>query len=58
MENRIKEQQLYMFADRTSTAKIRSNQIRLYFSSLAYVELEQIASTIEEKLKKVFDSIG
>jgi hypothetical protein len=37
MENRIKEQQLYMFADRTSTAKIRSNQIRLYFSSLAYV---------------------
>jgi hypothetical protein len=37
MENRIKEQQLYMFADRTSTGKIRSNQIRLYFSSLAYV---------------------
>ena len=37
MENRIKEQQLYMFADRTSTGKMRSNQIRLYFSSLAYV---------------------
>jgi len=37
MENRIKEQQLYMFADRTSTGKIRSNQTRLYFSSLAYV---------------------
>ena len=37
MENRIKEQQLYMFADRTSTSKMRSNQIRLYFSSLAYV---------------------
>lgn len=36
MENRIKEQQLYLFADRTSTAKMRSNQLRLYFSSIAY----------------------
>lgn len=36
MENRIKEQ-LMLFADRTSTAWLRSNQIRLYFSSLAYV---------------------
>lgn len=37
MENRIKEQQLYLFADRTSTAHLRSNQLRLYFSSIAYV---------------------
>ena len=37
MENRIKEQQLYLFADRTSTSLIRSNQLRLYFSSIAYV---------------------
>ncbi len=37
MENRIKEQQLYLFADRTSTSKMRSNQIRLYFSSVAYL---------------------
>ena len=36
MENRIKEQQLDMFADRTSTHHMRSNQIRLWFSSLAY----------------------
>jgi hypothetical protein len=36
MENRIKEQQLYLFADRTSTATMRANQIRLWFSSLAY----------------------
>jgi hypothetical protein len=36
MENRIKEQQLAMFADRTSTATMRANQLRLYFSSLAY----------------------
>lgn len=37
MENRIKEQQLYLFADRTSTGLMRSNQLRLYFSSVAYV---------------------
>ena len=36
MENRIKEQQLHLFADRTSTTKMRSNQLRLYFSSIAY----------------------
>ena len=36
MENRIKEQQLGLFADRTSTALMRSNQIRLYFSGIAY----------------------
>lgn len=37
MENRIKEQQLMLFAARTSTKKMHSNQVRLYFSSLAYV---------------------
>jgi len=37
MENRIKEQQLGLFADRTSTATIQANQLRLYFSSFAYV---------------------
>lgn len=37
MENRIKEQ-LMLFSDRTSTHYLRSNQLRLYFSSLAYVE--------------------
>ena len=37
MENRIKEQQLGLFADRTSTATMRANQLRLYFSSIAYV---------------------
>ncbi len=39
MENRIKEQQLDLFADRTSTQSMRANQIRLYFSSFAYVLL-------------------
>lgn len=37
MENRIKEQQLCLFADRTSTHNMRSNQIRLWMSSLGYV---------------------
>jgi len=37
MENRIKEQQLALFADRTSTATLRANQLRLWFSSMAYV---------------------
>jgi hypothetical protein len=37
MENRIKEQQLCLFADRTSAATMRANQLRLWFSSVAYV---------------------
>jgi hypothetical protein len=36
MENRIKECQLDLMADRTSTATLRANQLRLWFSSLAY----------------------
>jgi hypothetical protein len=42
MENRIKEQQLYLFADRTSTASMRANQLRLWFSSVAYVLMHQL----------------
>ena len=41
MENRIKEQ-LTLFSDRTSTAYLRSNQLRLYFSSVAYVLLQML----------------
>ena len=37
MENRIKEQQLDLFADRTSTHTLRANQLRLWFSSAAYL---------------------
>ena len=39
MENRIKECQLDLFADRTSAASMRANQLRLWFASLAYVLL-------------------
>jgi len=67
MENRIKEQQMGLFADRTSTATMRGNQLRLYLSSIAYIlmhdlrrlalkgtELEQAqCTTIRLKLLKI-----
>jgi hypothetical protein len=37
MENRIKEQQPCLFADRTSCATMRANELRLWFSSVAYL---------------------
>jgi hypothetical protein len=66
MENRIKEQ-LMLFSDRTSTHYLRSNQLRLYFSSIAYVLLQMLrrlglkgtelakaqCSTIRHKLLKI-----
>ncbi|SFN16093.1 Transposase DDE domain group 1 [Nitrosomonas communis] len=42
MENRIKEQQLDLFADRTSRHRWWANQFRLLLSSLAYILLETI----------------
>ncbi len=42
MENRIKEQQLDLFADRTSCHKWWPNQLRLLFSSLAYIIIEYL----------------
>ncbi len=67
MENRIKEQQLDLFADRTSAHTLRANQLRLWFSSVAYTlvnllrhfglrgtELERAqAGTLRLKLLKV-----
>ena len=67
MENRIKEQQLDLFADRTSAHTMRANQLRLWFASVAYVllnllrhfglkgtELERAqAGTLRLKLLKV-----
>jgi len=37
MENRFKEQQLELFSDRTSTHTFAGNQLRLWFSSIAYI---------------------
>jgi hypothetical protein len=42
MENRIKEQQLSLFSDRTSSSWFRANQLRLWFSSVAYVLLNEL----------------
>jgi Transposase DDE domain group 1 len=67
MENRIKEQQLCLFADRLSCEDMRANQLRLYFSTIAYTllaalrrrglagtELEKAqASTLRTRLLKI-----
>lgn len=42
MENRIKEQQLDLFADRTSTAMMAANQIRLWIATIAYCMLNDL----------------
>jgi len=66
MENRIKEQ-MCLFADRLSTDQMQSNQLRLYFSAMAYTLMEALrrlglkgsewaqaqADTIRRKLLKI-----
>ena len=42
MENRIKEQQLGLFADRLSARTLHNNQLRLWFSAVAYVLLSAL----------------
>ena len=42
MENRIKECQGDLFADRTSAARMRANQLRLWLASMAYVLIEAL----------------
>lgn len=44
MENRIKEQQLDLFATRTSTHTMRANQLRLWFSAFAYILVRRLRS--------------
>lgn len=46
MENRIKEQQMMLFADRTSCHEFHANQFRLMLSSFAYVLIETLRRTI------------
>jgi len=67
MENRIKEAQLDLFADRLSTETFRANQLRLWLSSAAYVLMHALrriglagtqfaracANTIRLKLLKI-----
>src|SRR4029077_10270663 len=42
MENRIKEQQLFLFAYRTSCSTMRANQVRLMLSAVAYVVMRAL----------------
>ena len=67
MENRIKEQQMGLFADRTSSHRFRANQLRLWFSCIAYTLMNELREvglkgtkfanaqcwTIREKLFKI-----
>ena len=71
MENRIKEQQLDLFADRTSAHTMRANQLRAYFSAFAGVAIQIIrtfglkatrlaraqAGTIRTRLLKIAGSV-
>jgi hypothetical protein len=41
-EDRIKECQFDLFADRTSSATMRANQLRLWFASMAYVLVDSL----------------
>jgi hypothetical protein len=42
MENRIKEQKIDLYSARVSTEMLKSNQLRLYFSSIAYIVLNDL----------------
>jgi len=42
MENRIKEQQLYLFAERSSCMTMAANQLRLWFSAVAYLLFHEL----------------
>lgn len=54
MENRIKDQQLYLFADRTSSVQWWTNQWRLVLSGFAYTLFERMsANNLRLKLIKV-----
>ncbi len=58
MENRIKEQQLDLFADRTSTQTFDSNQIRLWLSSMAYVLVQAFRQNCLDKTSLAKATVG
>lgn len=60
MENRIKEQQMCLFADRTSCATMRANQLRMWLSAVAYtllVVLRQVGLAGTEMQRARCDTI-
>ena len=58
MENRIKEQQLDLFADRTSTHFKASNQLRLWFSSFAHLMLSRLQAEVLKGTQLAHATIG
>src|SRR6516225_3090487 len=58
MENRIKEQQLDLFADRTSTHWMASNQLRLWFSAFAHLLMSTLQAEVLRGTELAEASIG
>lgn len=58
MENRFKEQQLELFSDRTSTHTFEGNQLRLWFSSLAYVLMHALREKCLANTELRFAQVG
>ena len=58
MENRIKEQQMDLFADRTSTHWMASNQLRLWFSAFAHLIMSTLQAEILTGTELAVASIG
>jgi hypothetical protein len=58
MENRIKEQQLDLFSDRTSTHWMASNQLRLWFSAFAHLIMSRLQAEVLRGTELASASIG
>ena len=58
MENRIKEQQLDLFSDRTSTHWMASNQLRLWFSAFAHLMVSTLRAWVLGGTELEHASIG
>lgn len=58
MENKIKEQQMDMFADRTSTGYMTSNQLRLWFSTFAYMLVSRLRAEVLQGTRMEKATVG
>jgi len=58
MENRVKEQQMDLFADRTSTHWMASNQLRLWFSAFAHLIMHTLQADVLQGTELAAASIG
>lgn len=58
MENRIKEQQLELFSDLPSTHSFEGNQLRLWFSAMAYVLIQAFRALCLAKTPLATATVG